>query len=393
MVRRIVIAGASHAGVAAADAFRRNGFSGDLILLSAEPHAPYQRPLMSKTPGYPELAAERKSLKAAGFYRDNTIELRLGAEVVGIDRGARLVRTADNASLPYDHLVLAVGGEPRKLPAVLVEGVPPIYLRSMADAQLLHRRLEAAQSVAVIGGGLIGLEVAGLARAMGRKVTVLEAAPALLGRVVPRDVSQWLLDKHRAAGIDICTSVRLTRVVGDGSRYAIDVEGHDLRYFDMVLVAVGSVPKTILAEAAGLSCANGIAVTSSGQTSDAAIWAVGDCADWGALGGIGQRFEGVQPATEQARVVAKAILGQGTNDLPIARYWSHQGPVRLQTAGSIGPGMTFVEQPAEAGGICQVGFVDGVACGCFAVDAPNAYREALKILEAARLAEIAAPAA
>ncbi|KRA44856.1 NAD(P)/FAD-dependent oxidoreductase [Devosia sp. Root635] len=390
MADRIVIAGASHAGVAAADALRRQGFAGDLVLLSAETHAPYQRPLMSKAADYLQLASERKNLKADVFYSDNTVDLRLGAEVADIARGNKEVRLADGETLAYDHLVLAIGGQPRNLPPALVSGVPPLYLRSMDDAHLLHRQLGMARSVAVVGGGLIGLEVAALARGMGRAVAVFEAAPNLLGRVVPPDLSRFLLDKHRAAGIEISMSAHLTRIAGDETGYTVEVEGRDANRFDMVLAAIGTLPRTAMARAAGLDCGNGIAVTGSGRTSDPAVWAIGDCADWGALAGIGQRFEGVQPATEQARLVARAILGQGAGDLPIPRYWSHQGPVRLQTAGQLGPEMILVGQAAEDGGLCVLGQVDGVARGCFAVDAPNAYRAALKVLEAVRLAEVAA---
>jgi 3-phenylpropionate/trans-cinnamate dioxygenase ferredoxin reductase subunit len=393
MADRIVIVGASHAGVGLADALRRQAHAGEIVLISGEDAHPYQRPLLSKTADYLQLPIERAGLKGRSFYSDNRVDLRLGAEVLAIMREERRLQLSSGEVLGYDSLVLAVGAEPRRLPASVVAGAPPLYLRSQADAKSLHQRLEQAQSVAVIGGGLIGLEVAGLARGMGRDVSVFEAAPSLLGRVIPARVSLDLLARHRSTGMQIMLGVRLVSIAGDGQGYAIEIEGQDTRRSDMVVVAIGSEPRTGLAQGAGLAVANGIATDGSGHTSVDPIWAVGDCADWGALDGAGFRFEGIQPATEQARIIARSILGQAAGDLPIPRYWSHQGALRLQTAGAMAPGMTFAEQAAEDGGSCVIGSLGGVARACFAVDAPNAYRDALKVLEAARLDRTAASAA
>lgn len=389
---RVVIAGASHAGVALADALRRQGYSGEVVLLSDEAHAPYQRPLLSKSADFLALSSERTSLKQSAFYRDNGIDLQLEASVTGIARDRREVHL-DGRTLAYDHLVLAVGAGPRLLPTAITAGVPPLYLRSMNDARNLHGRLASAQRIAVIGGGLIGLEVAALAQAMGRSVTVYEAGASLLGRVVPPELSDWLAQKHHSTGLDIRLSVQIVALRGDEGGYALQLAGENSRHFDVVLVAIGSMPRLALATGAGLATGNGISVNLHGQSSADAIWAIGDCADWGALDGAGQRFEGIQPALEQGRIVAKAITGQGWGDLPVPRYWSHQGALRLQTAGAATPGMVFQTLSAEAGGLCLLGLANGVPSACFAVDAPNAYRDAVKLVEAARMPEMAAPVA
>lgn len=393
MAGRVVIAGASHAGVAVADALRRQGFAGDVVLLSDEVHAPYQRPLLSKTPGYLELPPERASLKAASFYVDSAVDLRRGVGLEKIDTRYATVTLSNAEEIRFDHLVLAVGAEPRRFSAAVVSGNPPIYLRSLDDARHLHARLKSSGSIGVIGGGLIGLEVAALAAAQGRAVTVFETASSLMGRVVPQEISDWIELGHRSAGIRFRLASAVKSLRGDNRGYEIETETNGVELFDDVIVAIGTIPRVAVAKDAGLKTGNGVCVTVEGRASEPGIWAVGDCADWGGLEGVGQRYEGVQPALEQARTVARAICGLEAVAPAVPRYWSHQGALRLQTAGALLPNMELVAQHAEAGGICLLGMVDGIPKACFAVDAALAYRDAVKLLDSARLPIERAPAA
>jgi 3-phenylpropionate/trans-cinnamate dioxygenase ferredoxin reductase subunit len=256
----------------------------------------------------------------------------------------------------FDRLALAVGARPRRL---LLEGVDlpgVLYLRNADDALELKARVPAVRDVVIIGGGFIGIEAAASLHKMGRTVTLLEAAPRLVARAVGEQTSAHLLDHHRAAGIDVVLDADVRRIVGRGDRVG-GVELADGRVVpaDLVLVGVGVIPHTELAESIGLACDNGIRVDETAIASDGVTVAVGDCANQpnpipGAPAGDRVRFESVNNAIEQAKVAAYAITGRREEYAGIPWFWSNQGEIKLQIAGlSSGHDRTLVRADPDRG--------------------------------------------
>jgi 3-phenylpropionate/trans-cinnamate dioxygenase ferredoxin reductase subunit len=231
-----------------------------------------------------------------------------------------------------------------------------LYLRNADDALELKARVPDVKDVVIIGGGFIGIEAAASLHKMGRTVTLLEAAPRLVGRAVGEETSAYLLDHHRTAGIDVVLDARESRILPRGDRVG-GVELADGRVVpaDLVLVGVGVIPNTELAEAIGLECDNGVRVDESALASDGVTVAVGDCANQpnpipGAPEGDRVRFESVNNAIEQAKVAAYAITGRREEYAGVPWFWSNQGDVKLQIAGlSSGYDRTLVRADPEKG--------------------------------------------
>ena len=199
----VVIVGGGQAGLEAAAALRTQGYDGTVTLICEEPHAPYQRPPLSKDFLTGKQEADSVFLRALVYYEKHRIDLILGDRVTEINRGAKLVHLAGGGTVAYEQLILAVGARNRTLPVPGAEHV--LYLRSLDEAVTLKQRLaEARHGVVVIGGGFIGLEVAAAARGAGKPVTVIEAAPRLMARAVSPVLSDFFLDVHRGARRGSC---------------------------------------------------------------------------------------------------------------------------------------------------------------------------------------------
>jgi 3-phenylpropionate/trans-cinnamate dioxygenase ferredoxin reductase subunit len=304
------------------------------VLIGDEPHLPYQRPPLSKAFLTGEYDLERLLLRPAGYYDDNRVTLRLGDLVASIDPVAANATLAGGEIIAFDKLVLATGSRMRQLniPGQELKGVS--YLRTHDDAVALMAGLEAAQSVAVIGGGFIGLEVAATARKLGRKVAVLEAADRLMARALPPLLSGYFADYHRDKGITLHLSAQAARIEASGDRVGAVQSGEMQIEADLVVIGIGVVPATELAEAAGLECDNGIVVDALARTSAPNIWAVGDCTSHD--NGWAQarlRLESVQHATDQAKTAAAAMMGKSEPYRAVPWFWSDQYDLKLQIAG------------------------------------------------------------
>ena len=334
MTQQIVIVGAGHAGFNVAEALRRQGYDGGITLIGDEPHPPYQRPPLSKAFLTGEYDLERLLIRPAQFYADQNITLRLGDPVAALDPQTATVTLAGGEVVGYDKLVLATGSRMRQLAIEgnALQGV--CYLRTHDDAKTLLEELERARSVAVIGGGFIGLEVAATARKMGRAVTVLEAADRLMARALPPRLSDFFAEYHSRQGVELCLSAQADQLEGDGGRVAAVLCGDRRIEADLVVIGIGVVPATELAEAAGLECENGITVDALARTSQPDIWAVGDCTShdngWAAAR---LRLESVQHAADQAKTAAAAMMGGTEPYGAVPWFWSDQYDLKLQIAG------------------------------------------------------------
>ena len=338
----IVIIGAGKAGATAALALRQGGYTGAVTLLGAEPHAPYDRPPLSKaalleqeppSPAWvltPELAAAQN------------ISLRRGAEVIGIAPPARRVHLAGGTSLPYDKLLLATGAAPRRLPGA--EGV--LYLRNYEDALALRARLVPQSRVAIIGGGFIGLELAAAASQRGAVVTLIESAPRVLMRGVPAAVAAAVAARHAQAGVNLLPGTGITRIARAGAEHQLHLADGSLLTADLVIAGIGAAPETRLAAAAGLALDNGIAVDAGLRTSDPHIYAAGDCCAFPhpLYAGRRIRLEAWRNAQDQGEAVAQAMLGGTQAFQAVPWFWSDQYDICLQVAGLAEPDAPTIER-------------------------------------------------
>lgn len=339
MTKRTIIIGAGQAGAQGAQSMRQAGYDGDIIIIGDDPALPYQRPPLSKSYLKGELSAERLYLRPEQFYEQQNIGLRLSERVESIDREAKTILTARGDTLSYDSLLLATGAPPRKLQMPGADLTNIFYLRTLLDSDALRSILSVDGRIIVVGAGYIGLEVAAVARAAGCDVTVLEIAERVLARVACKAVSEFYETLHRDHGVDLRLATGLEVFVGEGGvlRAAKLSNGEDIDCA-AALVGIGAAPETKLAVDAGLEVDNGIVVDEHARTSDASIWAAGDCTNFpSGRYGKRMRLESVPNAIEQAKVAGANIAGSDKVYDAVPWFWSDQYDVKLQTVG-IGDG-------------------------------------------------------
>jgi 3-phenylpropionate/trans-cinnamate dioxygenase ferredoxin reductase component len=329
MTEHVVVVGAGHAGIQVADSLRAHGFGGAVTVIGEETAFPYQRPPLSKEHLADGAAPAPLPLRGERFFADNRVDLRSGARVTAIDRASRAVALDDGSVLTYTALVLATGARTRTLPVPGTDRAGVHELRTLADAERLRLALAAARTAVVIGAGFIGLEFAAAARKRGLDVTVLEAGARPMARAVSPEMSDHLAGAHRRMGTDLHVGESLAAITGSSGSVAVTASGAEYPA-DLLVMAVGVVPRDELARGAGLAVDDGIVVDEHLRTADPAVYAVGDC--------VREGLESVQNATDQARHVAATILGVATAYNAVPWFWSNQGPLRLQIAGRARPG-------------------------------------------------------
>lgn len=341
-----LIIGNCQAGVQLACSLRELGDTDPIVLVGEEPHAPYQRPPLSKAFLKGEVTADSLTFRTHEFYREHNIELVTRERIVSITRdgdGSGGTAVAESGRrFEFARLALTTGAVPRQIPfdGSELEGVS--YLRTATDAAQLQQGLAAARNVVVVGGGFIGLEVAAGARAAGLTVTVLEAAPRLVGRAVSEQTSEFYLQAHRRRGIRVVLNAQVVRFLGEHDRVTgVELGDGTVVPADVVLIGVGVIPRTELAEQLGLALDNGIVVDGTALCSDGLTVAAGDCANLPnpsiTPGGVARlRLESVQNAVEQAKVAAATLLSLPAAYSTVPWFWSDQADLKLQIAGLSG---------------------------------------------------------
>lgn len=330
--RPLVVAGASAAGLTVAEGLRAEGYEGPIVLIGDEPHAPYDRPPLSKqglTEGTPPnvFLAGRDDLDELG------VELLTGRACTGLDVTGRRVFMTEG-SVDFDHLVIATGVRPRRFPAGHeLRGVHT--LRSLADATALRESLGRARRVVVVGGGFLGAEVATAARTLRLEVTWLFPEPTPMGEVLGPELGSMFEARHRAAGVDVHTQVAVRAIVGEnGVVTGVEDETGVTWPADVVVVCIGSIPNVEWLCNSGLGLTDGVDCDAFGGAADR-IHAAGDVASWmHPLLGRPVRFEHRMNATEQGRVVAHNIVHGPRRTLDAPPYfWTDQYDARLQVYG------------------------------------------------------------
>jgi 3-phenylpropionate/trans-cinnamate dioxygenase ferredoxin reductase subunit len=331
----VAIIGAGQAGFQAAASLRDTGFAGRILLIGDEPVVPYQRPPLSKSYLAGESGVDDLWLRPAEFYAKRQIDLVYGDAVTAIDRGQRCLQLASGLAFAWDHLLFAAGAgcRPLAVPGAELDGV--LALRTLADADALRQRLNEAREVVVVGAGFIGLEFAAVALARGTMVHIIEVTRQPMGRVVSEPVSRFFTEAHVGWGAEVALGTGVARILGAGGRVS-GVETTDGRRIpaDLVLICIGVIPNAELAGRAGLAVDNGIVVDEYLLTSDPAISAIGDCANFPTpFAPVRVRLESVQNAVDQGRCVADRLAGHPEPYRKVPWFWSDQGDLKLQIAG------------------------------------------------------------
>jgi NADPH-dependent 2,4-dienoyl-CoA reductase/sulfur reductase-like enzyme len=338
---RIVVVGASLAGVRAVEALREEGFDGELTLVGAETHLPYDRPPLTKEILRGEWSTDRLALRHDGYGSLN-VDLRLGCIATALRPGPQVVDLSDGASLPYDGLVIATGPAARRLPsAPAIDGV--CIVRTLDDALALRKRLERSPRVVVVGAGFIGAEVAASCRSLGLRVAVVEPQAAPLARVLGREMGDACARLHRAHGVDVHCGVGVATIEGAGRVERVRLDDGTTIEADVVVVGIGASPATHWLESSGLELADGVVCDETCAVGCDEIVAAGDCARWyNPLFATPMRVEHWTNAVEQAAHAARRLLhGPSVGAYaPVPAFWSDQYGVKIQFAGHIEPGDT-----------------------------------------------------
>jgi 3-phenylpropionate/trans-cinnamate dioxygenase ferredoxin reductase component len=329
-----VIAGAGLAGARAAEALRKEGFAGPVILLGEEAEAPYERPPLTKD--YLRGESDRAHLDALpeSFYRDNAIDLRLGARVTGLDLASRAVQVDGGARVSFDRLLLATGSRPRKL-SVPGADLPGVHmLRRVRDADALRDALAPGRRLVVIGGGWIGTEVAASARQLGAEVTLLMRGNLPLERSLGKEAAAVYRDVHLEHGVALESITGVIAIEGNGRAEAVLAEGGRRFEGDAVVVAVGAAPRTELAVGAGLLVDGGVVVDELLATSHPDVFAAGDiAAAWHPVLGTRIRLEHWAAARFQGPAAARSMLGKGTPYERLPYFYSDQYDLSMESRG------------------------------------------------------------
>ena len=330
----IVIVGAGLAGASAADELRSQGYIGDLTLIGSEPHAPYERPPLSKGILLGQADPGSAFVHPQGWYADHDVDLVTDTTVTGIDLDTRHV-VVGSRKVSYDRLLIATGAQPRRLAPIDKSGAPVTYLRTLDDARALRERLRG--HLLIVGAGWIGLEVASAARQAGARVTVVEAAPLPLGPVLGPELAPLLVGLHRDHGVGLRLSTSVAAVDVDGGRTRVRLSDGDELTPDLIVVGIGAEPDDQLAARAGLATDRGVLVDARLRASDPHVYAAGDVAhhDHPLLGRL--RVEHWDTAIHQGRHAARAMLG---DDEPYRRqpyFFTDQFDLGLEYVGHVGP--------------------------------------------------------
>jgi NADPH-dependent 2,4-dienoyl-CoA reductase/sulfur reductase-like enzyme len=394
----IVVVGGGVAGVTAAGTLRDAGFEGRILLIGEEHPLPYDRPPLSKAvlvhdefeslvashlPGDIALRAPANiGLRPDGWYEAQRIEFAGGRRVTAIRPDDHLIELDDGSRINYDQLILAPGARARRLAAVETGAVPHVYLRTLSDAIELRRRLRPGCRVVLLGGGVIGMEVAASAVLRDCDVTVAELAPRIMSRALPTEVSEYLAAYHEARGVKLRLGIRVTgQAQGDNPGLALQDGGHIAA--DLIVVGIGVVPNVELAAAAGLACEDGIVVDQYGATSAADVHAAGDAVRYpDSFLERSTRSENWMHAQNQAATVARNVLGANEPYRQTPFMWSDQYDLKVQTTGRFDTDEHVMRGDRARNRFLLLHMQDGRVVGATGINEPRDLKFAQRLIEA-----------
>jgi 3-phenylpropionate/trans-cinnamate dioxygenase ferredoxin reductase component len=329
-----VIAGASLAGAKAAQELREHGFDGRVVLIGTEPERPYERPPLTKDYLRGESDRDKAYVHVAGFYDEHEIELMTGTTVASIDPGGSRVTLEGGGELSYDKLLLTTGSEPRPIdaPGAELDGI--YYMRSLADCDVLRRRLDDSGRVAVVGAGWIGSEFAASARQLGLEVTVIDPVALPNERIFGEEIGTFYRDVHMEHGVEMLLGQGVEAFEGDGAVARVRTSAGKVVECDFAVVGIGITPRTGLAADAGLAVDNGVVTNERLETSAPGIFAAGDVASaWHPFYEHRIRVEHWANALNQGPAAARAMLGEEVTFDRIPYFFSDQYDVGMEYSG------------------------------------------------------------
>jgi NADPH-dependent 2,4-dienoyl-CoA reductase/sulfur reductase-like enzyme len=386
MLSRIVIVGASLAGLRAAETLRARGFDGAVTLIGDEPHRPYDRPPLSKQLLQGSAEPDDTFFRKRDGYDALSLDMRLGVRATSVDLRAKRVALADGTVAEYDRLIIATGARARTLP-----GTAPraglLVLRGLDDAIALRQELMNASRIAIVGGGFIGLEVAASCRARGLHVTVIEALPAPLFSILPPALCEMVASMHRDHDVDLRTGVTVTGIIGESRVAGIALSDGSTVPADVIVVGIGVIPNTEWLASSGLTLDNGIVCDGSGQAAPA-VYAAGDVArvanQWY---GDSPRIEHWTNAVEQGVHAAEnALAGAGASKSfsSVPYFWSDQYDRKIQFTGFVRghDEMVIVDGSLADGRVTALFRRGDRLAACLAVNQPRALIKFRKLLAA-----------
>lgn len=383
----IVIVGAGLAGCEAAFALREYGHEGRIVLVGREPWPPYERPPLSKDYLKEGRPREGLWLRPMASYGEQGIDLLSGVSVVEIDRQGHRVLLDDGSAVEYGQLLLAVGGQPRRLAmsGTNLDGV--VQLMDLDEADKLRSRLASRPALVVIGAGYVGMEVAATARLSGCEVTVLECQPSIMSRSLSPAIAGFLESEFERRGVRVLKGVQVAQIDGAGEVQSVTLKDGRRLPAGLVLVSVGNSALDQLARDAGIHVeAGGILIDGEGRTNDPDVFAAGDCAVSRYDGfDAPLRLESVQSAVIQARRAAAVMAHHPDRPAEVPWFWSNQFDIKLQMAGLPQPGDTELVRGDPAGGSFSVIYQNAArmtAIQC--VNAPGDYAAARKMIAKGR---------
>ena len=338
--RSITIVGASLAGIRAAESLRRQDHDGPITLIGDEPHAPYDRPPLSKQFLGGEWGEDRLALTPPDKLADLDLDIRLGVRATSFDLATRRLGLQGDDDQVVDGLLIATGARCRTLPGT--EGLAGVFvLRSLDDSLAIRAAFEAGpQRVVVVGAGFIGAEVAATARTLGLDVTMIESLPQPLSRVLGDEMGAVCADLHRDHGVDLRTGVGVDGIEGNGRVERVRLSDGSVVGADVVVVGIGVIPNTEWLEGSGLEIDNGV-VCDATCLAAPGVTAAGDVARW-----PNERFDEVMrvehwdnAVAQGAHAARRLLVGDDEAEpfVPVPWFWSDQYDRKIQMAGRIGP--------------------------------------------------------
>ena len=383
-VEIIVIVGAGQAGASAILELRANKYEGKIILIGDETHLPYERPPLSK-----DVILKPEDTKIEILSEEKLADLGVitirGNGVVKINSDAKTVELQNGDVVAYDKLLLATGGAARRLPNFDALGKHVYTLRNLEDSQALVSVLQAGKRIVLIGGGVIGLELASSARFKDCEVTVIEMGAMVMGRSSPRILSEFLLEQQKLAGVDVRVETSITDCALEGEEVIITLANGDVLRADAVVYGIGIVPNAQLATDAGLDVNVAIIVNENCQTSNADIYAAGDVATQLRDCGNHRRVETWENANLQAGIFARHVMGAEHPMPNPAWFWTDQLDINYQFVGDMAAAEWLVRGEINAEKRAESSFVlfgvtDGIIVGGITVNAAKDMRFLKKLI-------------